>query len=407
MVSGFFSSSETGMMALNRYRLRYRATAGQRTAIQLQKLLERPDRILGVILIGNTLANILATSLATFLALHLFGNEGVAIAAFLLTLIILVFAEVMPKTVAALYPERLTTIVAWPLSLLLWLIYPLVWIINTIVNTILLLFGIRVKKKNIDHLNREELRLLVRESSSAASKHHRDMLLSLLDLEQSTIEDVMVPRHEIVAIDIEDDWKDIVKLLCSYPHKYLPLYRNNIDQLIGIVDIQSIFHLVIDNRLNKDALMKAAFPLHFIPESTKLYRQLLRFQKEKCQCGLVVDEYGSLRGFVSLTDILEEIVGEFIRDIDTVSLDIQCQSDGSCLVAGAVNLRELNREMGWLLPTTSSKTLSGLIIEELEAIPRSGTSLKIANYYIEVVQVKDNRIKSVKIKPAIDGKTDV
>lgn len=386
-------------MAINRYRLRHQANAGNLTAKQVQKLLETPDQLLAIILIGNTLANILASALATVLAMQWFGSIGVAVMTGILTLMVLIFSETLPKTIAALYPHRIAFLTVWPLSVLLYLLRPIVWLMNLVVNNLLRLLRIRVTKQGIDRLNQEELRTLVYESSGMLPARHRDMLLSLIDLEKTTVEDVMVPSYEMMAINMEDEWDNILSLLASYQHQYLPIYRTNIQKMVAVLDVQKIVSLLLNNTLDKETLLARALPCHFVSESSSLHTQLLEFQQQKRHYGLVVDEYGVICGFITLTDILEEIVGEYIVDVDTVSMDIHRQTDGSFLVEGAVPLRELNRDMKWSFPLNGPKTLSGLIIDYLEFIPQSNICLQLAGYRLEIKQIKNNRVKTVKITP--------
>ncbi|MCP4475677.1 MAG: HlyC/CorC family transporter [Gammaproteobacteria bacterium] len=398
-LSAFFSSSETAIMAINRYRLRHLAKQNHASAKRVQRLLERPDRLLSLILIGNTLVNILASSIATVIAVHLFGDLGVAIATGILTMTILIFAETVPKTIAALYPQRLSFIVVWPLSVLLWLFYPLVWLMNSLVIRLLLLCRIRVKKRQFDHLTSEELYTLLYETSSVMPSQNRDMLLRLLELEKISVEDIMAPRHEIVGINVDDEWEEITAILANPPHSRLPLYHGNIDQLVGILEVQKLLPLLVNQELNHERLLQHVSPPSFALESTPLNKQLIKFQQERCYYAIVVDEYGTIQGFITLEDILEEIVGEFILDIDTMHIDIYPQKDGGYLIDGTTTLRELNKVMKWQLPTDGPKTLSGLITEQLEMLPQTGIGLKINGYRIEIKQVKANKVKIAYIMP--------
>lgn len=401
-ISAFFSASETGMMAINRYRLQHQAKAGQLTAKRIQRLLERPDRLLGIILIGNTLANISASSMTAMLMLQLFGHMGVAIGTGVLTALVLVFAETLPKTVAALKPDMIAWIAAWPLSLLLWIFYPLVYAMNGVVNGFLLLVRIRVKKKPLDRLNSEELKVLLTEAATM-SKRHRDMLLRLLDLEKVTVEDIMTPRAEITGIDLADNWEIVLSMIASATQRRLPVYRGSIDQVIGVLDLSRLSRLLAkkqagDVQFDQSMLESAITPPYFVPKNTRLTAQLLRFQIEKQQYALVVDEYGDIEGMVTLDDILEEIVGEFIVDVDAVSTAIHPQADGTFLIDGTTTLREINKILGWHLSTTGPKTLNGLIIEQLESMPQSNVCLRVGDYCIETLQIKENAVKIAKVK---------
>ncbi|GAB4391262.1 MAG: CNNM domain-containing protein [Gammaproteobacteria bacterium] len=397
--SGFFSGSEVGMMALNRYRLRHLVRQKHRTACVVNKLLQRPERLLGVILIGNTFANILASSLATILTIKIWGESGVAIATILLTLVVLIFAEIAPKTLAASNPQRLAFFAAWPLTLLLKFMYPFVWFSNVIASGFLALFGIKVHVGTHEHLSGEELRSVLYESGSLIPTEHKNMLLSILELEKVTVNDIMIPRTEIVGIDLADDEAVIIEQLRSSQHTRLPIYRDNIENIQGMLHVRQVLNLSIENELIKDNLIKAAREPYFIPEHTPLNTQLLNFQHSKTRTALVVDEYGDIQGLVTLEDILEEIVGEFTTDVAAVNPEVYPQNDGSFLVDGSASLREINRDFGWEFPVDGPKTLSGLIIEYLEFIPRPGTCLRIAGYPMEVVQIKDNMVKTAQIFP--------
>ncbi|EKE84289.1 HlyC/CorC family transporter [Idiomarina xiamenensis] len=403
LMSAYFSGSETGMMSVNRYRLRHLAQQQNRSALRVQSLLDRPDRLIGLILIGNNLVNIAASSIATILCLRWFGDAGIVVATFGLTLVILIFAEVTPKTIAAMYPER----VAFPSSLLLkWLLklcYPLVSFVNMITNGFMRLLGIRPSQtQGAEALSSEELRTVVNEAGSLIPSSHQEMLLSILDLEKVAVEDVMVPRADIIGIDINNDWKVIVKQLSQGQHTRLLLYRGDIDDAIGFLHARDIMRLMSKNQFeaDKSILVRAARDIYFIPEGTPLNVQLLKFQRNKERIGLVVDEYGDIQGLVTLEDILEEIVGDFTTSMSpTPSEIVHPQPDGSYLIEGSANIRELNKEMNWELPTDGPKTVSGLIIEQLGDIPQVNMSVRLAGYPIEIIDVSDNTIKMARIQP--------
>ncbi|MCL1152806.1 MULTISPECIES: HlyC/CorC family transporter [Shewanella] len=399
LISAYFSGSETAMMTLNRYRLRHLANNGHKGAKRAIKLLDRPDKLIGLILIGNNLVNILASSIATILGIRLWGDLGLAIATGVLTLVVLVFAEVTPKTVAALHPER----IAFPSSLilkwLLWLFLPLVKSVNIITSFILRLMGIRTIRAD-DALSQEELRTVVHEAGALIPRRHQEMLLSILDLEKVTVEDIMVPRSELYAINVNDDFKSINKQVIQSPHTRVLLYRDNIDDAVGFVHLRDALRLQSKEQFSKSSLLRAVKELYFIPEGTPLNVQLANFQHNKERIGLVVDEYGDIQGLVTLEDILEEIVGDFTTSmITTPSEDITPQQDGSFLIDATINIRDLNKEMEWDFPTDGPKTLNGLILEYLEEIPQANTSLRLAGYPMEVVEVADNMIKTVRIMP--------
>ena len=400
LASAFFSASETSMMAINRYRLRNLVAKNHKSAKRVSKLLERPDRLIGVILLGNNFVNILASSIATVIAIDLMGEAGIAIAAALLTFFILLFSEVTPKTIAAANPEK----IAFPASViikpLLVILYPLVWILNIFANNLLKLFGISEKNSNADHLSPEELRTIVHEAGSLIPKKHQQMLLGILDLEKVTVEDIMVPRNEIVGIDINDPLVEIIEQLASSQHTRLPLYRDSIDGVLGIVHLRKLLRLFKHNELNKKTLEQNARENYFVPQGTPLHTQLLNFQGHKRRIGLVVNEYGDIQGLVTLEEILEKIVGEFTTNPDALNLDIHPQTDNTFLVDGSITIRELNRYMCWKLSTNGPKTLNGLILNYLEAIPEVGTSFMLGEHPVEIVQIANKSVKIVRIHPS-------
>lgn len=400
VISAYFSGSETAMMSLNRYRLRHLAGNGHKGAQRALKMLDRPDRLIGLILIGNNLVNILASAIATIIGMRLFGDLGVAIATGVLTIVVLVFAEVTPKTFAALHPER----IAFPSSILLgWLLIllsPLVKAINLITSGFLRLMGIKTVKTS-DALSQEELRTVVHEAGALIPQRHQEMLLSILDLEKVTVEDIMISRADIYAINVNDDFKLINKLVIQSPHTRVLVYRDNIDDAVGFIHLRDALRLQSKEQFSKSSLLRAVKELYFIPEGTPLNVQLSNFQQNKERIGLVVDEYGDIQGLVTLEDILEEIVGDFTTSmITTPSEDINIQQDGSFLIDATINIRDLNKEMKWHFPIDGPKTLNGLIIEYLEEIPAANTSLRIAGYHIEVIEVADNMIKAVRVLPS-------
>ncbi|AZQ09567.1 MULTISPECIES: HlyC/CorC family transporter [Shewanella] len=399
LISAYFSGSETAMMSLNRYRLRHLASSGHKAAKRASKLLDRPDRLIGLILIGNNLVNILASAIATIIGIRIWGDVGVAIATGVLTVVVLVFAEVTPKTVAALHPER----IAYPSSLLLkWLLVilqPLVKVMNIITSGILRLIGIRNVATN-DALSQEELRTVVHEAGALIPQRHQDMLLSILDLEKVTVEDIMIPRAEIYAINVNDDFKVINRQVVTSPHTRVLVYRDTIDDAVGFIHLRDALRLQSKEQFSKSTLLRAVKELYFIPEGTPLNVQLANFQQNKERIGLVVDEYGDIQGLVTLEDILEEIVGDFTTSmVPTASDEIFQQEDGSLLIDAGINIRELNKEMKWDLPTDGPKTLNGLILEYLEEIPSPNTSMRLEGYPIEVIEVAENMVKTVRVMP--------
>jgi len=399
ILSAFFSGSETGLISLNRYRLRHLAKTKHRGAMRAAKLLERPDRLIGLILLGNNFVNILASSIATIIALRLYGEAGIAIGAGLLTLVILVFSEVTPKTLAVLHPERFAFPATLILAPLLKLLYPLVWLVNIAANGLLRLGGVHVNQATTQAMSSEELRMVVSEAGAMIPRRHQMMLTNILDLEKVTVDDIMVPRNELVGIDMKDDWDDILKQLTNTQHTRIPVFNGDINNVIGMIHVRSILQLLTQKETCKEDLERWIRPAYFVPEGTPLNKQLLHFQREKRRSGLVVDEYGDVQGLVTLEDILEEIVGEFTTDPAMHIKEVHRQTDGTFLVDGSASIRELNRIMQWDLPTNGPKTFSGLITEHMESIPEPGTSLMLAGYPVEIVQTKDNMVKTALLNP--------
>ncbi|HVA55752.1 MAG TPA: HlyC/CorC family transporter [Gammaproteobacteria bacterium] len=402
ILSAFFSGSETAVIALNRYRLRHLMRAGHRGALLAERLLRRPDRFIGIVLLGSTLANAFATALATLIALRIGGNSAVLVATILIALLVLIFGDLAPKTLAALHPEKLAFPAAFILTPLLWILYPIVWTVNLIANGVLRLFGILVNSPTIHSMSQEELRTVVMEAGGLIPKRHQRMLLSILDLEKISVEDIMVPRNEISGIDISADWDEIMAQLRTSQHTRLPVYEGSIDHVLGFVHAREFLHLVMNQEPTRERLRAILREAYFLPEGTPLQRQLLNFQAVKRRIGLVVDEYGDIQGLVTLEDILEEIVGEFTSDPAAQQNDIYKEADGSYLVNGSTNVRALNRIMKWQLPTTGPRTLNGLILEYLEAIPQPGTSLKLAGYPLDIVQTSGSAVKTVRIYPQLE-----
>lgn len=407
LASAFFSGSETGLISLNRYRLRHLANAKNPGALRASKLLTRPDRLIGLILLGNNFVNILASAIATIIALRLLGDDGIMVATLLLTLVILIFAEITPKTLAALHPERLAFPATLILKPLLRILYPLVWLLNTIPNALLRMMGVSQEDVDVHGISSEELRSVVNEAGAMIPHRHQKMLLSILDLEKVTVEDIMVPRNEIVGINMDDSKEDILKQINTSQHTRLPVFRGDISNVVGFIHLRNVLSLRSKEGLELGNLEDVIREAYFIPEGTPLNTQLLNFQKQRRRIGLVVDEYGDIQGLVTLDDILEEIVGEFTTDPAAASSkDIYPQADGTFLVDGSANIRELNRIMLWNLPTSGPKTLNGMITEYLETIPEVGTSLLLEGYPIEVVQTGSSSVKTVRIDPSYKNQRD-
>jgi len=398
MLSGFFSSSETGLMAINRYRLKHLANSGHRGARMAQKLLNRPDRLIGLILLGNNMVNILAASIATVIAMRQFGDSGIWISTLVMTVVVLIFAEVAPKTLAALHPERVAFPASYVLAALLKVLNPIVWLVNSFANLLLKPFGVKTDVVALERLSHDELRTLFTEGGHISDDHQR-MLINILDLEQASIEDVMVPRGEIVGIDLNDDWADIINQLSQTVFTRLPVYRESIDNVVGLLHIRAIISKLSAGGLNFEDLQHSVRRPYFVPEGTSLTRQLLEFQENERRMALVVDEYGDIQGLVTLDDILEEIVGEFTTEGRGRLRTMRRLDDGSYLVDGSTSLRTLNRRLDWNLPFDEAHTLGGLLIEELEAIPEGKCSIRIGPHIMTIVDIRDNFINKVLIKP--------
>ncbi len=404
LLSGFFSGSETALMTLNRYRLKHKAEQGHKGAMLARSLLDRPDRLIGLILLGNNFVNILASSLATVIALRIGGEGAIAAAAGILTLVILIFSEVSPKTLAALHPERLAYPASFVYTPLLKILYPIVWAVNWVANGLLRLLGVRLDDDQGNALSREELRTVVSEAGAMIPERSQTMLLAILDLENATVEDIMIPRNEVDGIDIQDSQEEIINAIRNSAYSRVPLFDGGIDSVIGIFHARDALHALLDRGLGKEYLREIAREPYFIPEGTHLYQQLLNFQREKRRVGLVVDEYGDFMGLVTLTDLLEEIVGEFATDPSDTIREIHRGEDGSLLIDCCISIRELNRALRWKLPTGGPKTLNGLILEYMETIPEPGTGLKLHGRALEIMHTADSAVKTVKYVPGTPGK---
>ncbi|HEY8220098.1 MAG TPA: HlyC/CorC family transporter [Methylobacter sp.] len=397
VLSAFFAGSETSLMSLNRYRLRHLVKLKHPSAIKTHHLLQRPDRILGLILLCNNFVNNFAASIATVIAIKLYANEEavVAIATGILTIVMLICSEVTPKTLAAIRPEQLAFPAAWIYTPLLKVFYPVVWLINLFVNLLLRIVGVDVKKNRHDALNKDELKSIISDAESLMPVRYQKMLMGILELESATVEDIMTPRNEIIGIDLELPIEDIIARIKTSPHTRLPVYKTSIDRIIGFIHLRKILLLINQEDFDKQTIINCLDKPSFIPESTPVHNQMHRFKHEKIRIGLVVDEYGDVQGLVTLDDLLQEIVGELI----TEDVAVRTQGDGSHLVDANVTIRELNRVMQWSLPTEGPKTLNGLIIEFMETIPETGTSIKLHGYPLEIINRDENSVKLVKFLP--------
>ncbi len=403
LLSGFFSGSETALMTLNRYRLKSLADKGHRGARLATILLARPDRLLGLILLGNNIVNIFAATVATIIALRLYGEIGLAVAPIVLAFVILIFSEVTPKTMAALKPERLAFPSAYVYTVIATPLYPFVWLVNIFSNALLRLLGVHPDRETRQELSADELRAVVVEAEHFMPQAHSDMLLSVIDLEQISVEDIMVPRNEITGIDLNDDWNDIVHQITHSQRTRVPVFHDSIDDTIGVLHLRKVLNLFSRDELNMKTLKGLIASAYFIPAGTSLTQQLLNFQDNRRRSGLVVDEYGSIQGLVTLEDILEEIVGQFTTDSPTRNLGIHKQSDNSYLIDGNTHIRDINRALDWELPVDGPKTLNGLIIEHMEIIPQTGTSLMVDNYTIEIMKSTNNAVQTARVQDTSDA----
>ena len=397
VLSAFFSSSETALMSLNRYRLRHLARTGHRAARVAEFLLQRPDRLIGLILLGNNAVNITAAALATIVAQRLGGEGAVLAGTFLLTVVVLIFGEVAPKTIAALNPARIALPAALIYYPLLKVTYPLVWVLNLCANGLLRLLGVRPDQIASHSLSAEELRTVVAEAGVMVPRRHQRMLLSILDLDAITVEDIMVPRQEIIGLDLDRSWEENLTVIQTSPHDRLPVYRDYIDNIIGVTRVRDLLPELARGELTQALLLERIREPYFVPEGTPLNKQLLNFQQHRRRSAFVVDEYGDVQGLITTQDIVNELVGELDSDSSAIDVGVTKESDRSYVVDASANVRQLNRVMNWNLPTDGPKTLNGLIVEQLETIPETGTGVTVANYPIEILEASEHGIKRVRV----------
>ena len=403
-LSAFFSSTETALMSLNRYRLRHRARSGHRPAQLAELLLKRPDRLMGLILLGNNAANLTAAALVTIISIRIGGEGAIFVGTLILTFVVLIFAEVAPKTIAALHPSRLALPAAVIYYPLMKLAYPFVWLINLIANSLLRLLQVSPAEGRTHSLSAEELRTVVLESSSRVPQRHQSMLLSILDLDDITVDDVMIPRQEIIGIDLDEPWEENLSVIRDGRYSRLPVFRDDIDNIVGVVRLRKILPNLADGSLTEERLLENIQEPYFVPEGTPLNKQLINFQRLKQRFAFVVDEYGDVQGLITTEDVIREIVGELGTDPGPSGPDVTKQDDGRFVVDASANIRQLNRLMSWDLPTDGPKTLNGLIIEELETIPAPGTDLTVADYPIEILDTSEHAIRKVRVSPpAVSG----
>lgn len=399
VLSAFFSGSETGLMSLNRYKMRHLAASGHKGAKLAEKLLARTDVLLSLILICNNLVNIAASAIATMIGMKLSGEAGIAIATGLLTFVMLVFSEILPKTIAAIYPEKVGFFASFILTPLKKMLSPIVFLMNMIIAGLMKL--LRIQKHDKQGLSAEELRSVVLEAGKFIPEEHREMLVSILDMEKVTVDDIMVPRNDISGIDIDDDWKAIMRQLNHAPHARVIIYKGDMDNnIVGILRVREAFRLMLEkNEFRKEMLVRAIDEVYFIPQGTPLTTQLINFKANKERIGLVVDEYGDIKGLVTLADILEEIVGEFTTSsAPTLEQEVQKQLDGTVIIEGSANLRDLNKLFDWDLPLDEVRTFNGLILEHLEKIPDEGMEFELYNLKVIILEVAENMVKQAKVE---------
>ena len=401
LLSAFFSGSETALMSLNRYKLKHQAEKGHAGAILAQKLLSTPDRLISLILLGNNFINILITQLATLLGLRIFGDAGLAIATGILTFLLLIFGEITPKTLAAMHPERIAFIASRFYAVMMKVMWPFVWLLNLITNNLLRLFGAHSDETSRVALSHEKLRTVVSSAGTHIPQTHLDMLLRVMDLESTTVEDIMIPRSQLIGLDLDDDWNELEEQIISSNFTRLLVYRENLDNVIGFVHLRKLLPMFRDGHLDRERFEASIRPAYFIPDSTSLTQQLLNFKTENRRIALIVDEYGEILGLVALEDILEEIVGEFSTTPSSQSREIRPMDDGSYWVDGSIPIRDINRELGSRFASEEANTINGLILEYLESIPVPGMTVLIDDYPLEIRKTRNNAVKTLIIHPKI------
>ncbi len=398
ILSAYFSSSETAMMSLNRYRLRHMTKHKHKGAMRASGLLENPERLMGVILIGNNFVNVLASSIAAIIALRLWGGAGILISSFMLTIVILIVSELTPKTIAALHPEKIAYPSSFILVWLLWIFYPFVWLVSKISNALVKVLGFEPGEGQAAlHPGTDDSRIQADESVTNIPVQRKNVPLDVIDLEQVTVNDIMVPRNEVAGIDLEMDIDEIMEAIINSQHARMPVYRNDLNNVVGVLHLRAVARFRRMPEINKAELVQLTREAYFVPESTQLTTQLVNFQKQKQRIAMVVDEYGEVKGIVTIEDILEEIAGNFLTNTPEDAADIHPQNDGTFLIDGTASIRTINRQLDWDLPTDGPKTINGLLTEMLESIPETHVGIRLPFHCAEIMQVKDNMIKTVRM----------
>ena len=393
--SAFFSGAETSLMSVNRYKLKHRNKQGDKLAGKVTYLIKNPDKTLSLILLMNNFVNILASAISTIIAIKLYGEAGIAISVVVLTVVILIFAEVTPKTLAALHADKIAYPVSWLLYPLMKILRPIIMVINVITKGILRILGIKDNKINQELLTKDEIKLIVKESSQRIPKSHEDMIVNMLDLEKVKVEDAMIPRSEVYAVDIDDELPIITEKLTKSKHTRIPIYHQDINKLIGFLHKRKVMEMLVTNNFSKNFIKEVVSPPYYIPEDTSLTSQLISFKRERKRIGFVVDEYGDVKGLVTLNDILEEIVGEFNND--NRDLGILKISDNSYMIDGSIQIREINKLLNWKISEDAAKTINGYILECLENIPKKGETFTNEGYIFEIIEISNNFVNNVKV----------
>jgi len=395
IMSAFFSGAETSLMSVNRYKLKHKYKQGHKLASKVTYLIKNPDKTLSLILLMNNFVNILASAISTIIAIKLYGEAGIAISVVVLTVVILIFAEVTPKTLAALHADKIAYPVSWLLYPLMKILRPIIMIINIITKGILRILGIKDNKINQELLTKDEIKLIVKESSQRIPKSHEDMIVNMLDLEKVKVEDAMIPRSEVYAVDIDDELTIITDKLTTSKHTRIPIYNQDINKLLGFLHKRKVMEMLITGNFTKKSIKESLSPAYYIPEDTSLTSQLISFKRERKRVGFVVDEYGDVKGLVTLNDILEEIVGEF--NDDNRDLGIMKISDNSYMIDGSIQIREINKLLDWKISEDVAKTINGYILECLENIPKKGETFTNEGYVFEIIEISNNFVNNVKV----------